>query len=100
VATCITGLQARPAAPVQLDAGHLHGQARVERHHPADRRGLRGRVAVAEDHVVDRVAGHPGAVEQGAYDGRAQIRCRHVLQGPAEAAHRRAQRLADDDVHA
>ena len=34
------GLQARAAAPVDLDAGDGHGQARVERDDPADRRRL------------------------------------------------------------
>ena len=61
-----TRLQAGAAAPVDLQAGDGDRQAGVEHGDAADRRGLAARVALAEDHVVDRLTREPGAVERAA----------------------------------
>jgi hypothetical protein len=67
------GLQSRPAAPVDLHTGHGHRQAGVEGHDPPDRRRLTVGVAVSEDDIVDRLRGHPGAIEQSRQRGDAEV---------------------------
>jgi len=57
-------LQPRAAAPVDLQAGHLHGQPGVERGHAADRRRLAACVALPHDHVVDVLAVQPRAADE------------------------------------
>ena len=92
------GLQPRAAAPVDLQPGRGDGEPRVERHDPADRGRLHRGVAVAEQHVVDGGRVESGALEQRPHDGGGQLVRRDVAQCAAEAADRRAQRLADDRV--
>jgi hypothetical protein len=53
---------------------------------------------VAEQHVVDGGRVESGAREQRPHDGGAQLVRRDFAQCAAEAADRRAERLADDRV--
>ena len=74
VATCARGvqhgLQAGPAAPVDLEARHPGAEAGVERGDPADRRRLAVGVALAEDDVVDIALAEAGAADELGQDAR------------------------------
>jgi hypothetical protein len=91
-------LQPGAAAPVDLHAGHRHGQARVERDDAADRGRLAVRVAVAEHHVVDGGRVEPGPLQQAAQGCLAEFRGGERLQGAAVPADRGADRFADHDL--
>src|SRR5215203_1866018 len=91
-------LQAGTAAAVDLDAGRGDRQPRVERGHPADRGRLHRGVAVAEDHVLDRLRRQTGALDERADHRRGELLDRHVPQRSTEAPDRGPQRLADDRI--
>src|SRR5690606_19091495 len=90
------GLVPRSASTVDLGAAVLDGQSCVERRDPPDGGGVGRRVAVPEDHLVDRVAGQSRALHERADDGRGELGGRDGLQYPAEPADRGTQRLTDD----
>src|SRR5699024_2421894 len=73
-------------------------QAGVQCDDAADRGRLHVRVALAEDHVVDDLGVDPGPLDECGEDLTAELLRCDVLELAAEAAHRRAERLADDDV--
>ena len=79
-------LQPGSAAAVDLQPGHLHRQARVERRHPPERGRLAVRVALPEDHVVDGLAGQRGALQQPAQRYLAEFGGAERLQGAAVPA--------------
>src|SRR5699024_5259889 len=79
-----------------LRARYVDPEPGVQRGDPADRRGFPTRVALAEDHVSDAVRTHPGALDQLTQHGGSEGRDRDVAALPAEAAHRGADRFADD----
>ena len=88
-------LQPRAAAAVELQAGHLDAEARVERGDAADRRRLAVRIALAEDHVVDLARRQRGARDELGDHRRGERGRRHVAEHAAEASHGRAQWFAD-----
>ena len=91
-------LQSRPAAPVELVAGHRDGQPGVQGGHPPDPRRLSVGVALTEEDVVDLLGGHTGARQHLDDDGRRQLGGGHVTEHPAVSSDGRPHRLADDGV--
>src|SRR5699024_9753935 len=91
-------LQTRTAAPVDLLAGHGHGQSRVECGDSADARGLRGGVALTHDDVDDEFGVEPGPAHQLSDDGGGEFVGGDGPELSAEGSDRGPQRLASDDV--
>ena len=91
-------LQARPAATIELHAGNGLAQTGVECRDPPDGRRFTARVALAEHHVIDVVAGQPGACDQFAEQTRCQVGGGHRGQRATHAPHGRTKWRADDDV--
>ena len=61
-------------------------------------RSVAGLAAIAEDHLIHPRAGKARALQRGTNGGRAQVIGRNVLEGPAEAAQRRADGGDGDDI--
>ena len=78
------GLQAGGATPVQLVAGHLDGQARLESSQPPDGGVFAGGIAVAEDDVIDERRVYAATLQGSLDDGGSQLGGGDVAQAAAE----------------
>ena len=102
VCTCIaavsTACSPEPQRRSTCAPGTLDAEAGVERRHPADRRRLGVRVALAENDVVDGARIERGPLEHPADRRRREVGRGDVAEDAAEPPDRRPQRLADDGV--
>ena len=93
------GLQAAGAQPVDGVAGGLVGQAGEQRGHARDVAVVLARlVGGAEDHLVDRVVGHAGALERGAEHERGEVVGSRVGEGAAIAPEGRADAADEEGI--
>src|SRR5690606_7641319 len=86
-------LQARAAAPIDLQSWRRDWQTGVECDHSTDRWRFHRRVALREDHILDRVTGNAGARQKAGDRRGAEFSCAHVAKYSAKATYRRTHRL-------
>ena len=91
-------LQARAAAPVELEPRHLDRETGVERRHPPDRRRLAVRIALAEDDVVDLPGRQRRALHELSDHHCGQLCCEQISEDATEAADGGSQRFTDHRI--